>query len=390
LSKEQTKKRRHNRYLILRGLHFEGPLHRSELSRRYGIRKSSVTSIVSDLLKQGWVVEQEPRTPRSPVALTGRRYRVVCAAVRANYVLLGRVYLDGRLEPLGTYPMPADGSPRRVLDLLVDLFTKELRHESPSVLGVGVAVRGIVDPVRGVDIFAAHMPGWRNVPVREHLERELGHRVFVNNDVRCQLWSYAWFERGLSKYENILYLGMTEGLAGSAVVQGQMVMGHEYTAGEFGHVRAGDEGRVCRCGGLDCLETYASIPALAAALSLAGKGGESLAPKDLAEGVAREAAGDPRKAQIVEEVVERLARVLAGILAALDPQVLVLGTPHPAFAEYLRPILIRRLSAAGIRKFSPGQVLSADSDETTMLKGIAALAIEQAFRGEDVSLLGRP
>jgi predicted NBD/HSP70 family sugar kinase len=377
LSKEQTNKRRLNRYLILRGLHFDGPLQRSELSRRHGIRKSSVTSIVTDLLAQGWVVEQETRNPRSPIALTGRKYRVICAAVRGNYILLGRVYLDGRLEALGTQPMPTDGSPRQVLDLLTELFRKELRHETPAVLGAGVAARGIVDPVRGVDIFAAHLPGWRNVPIREHLERELGCRVLVNNDVRCQLWSYAWFERGLSRYDNILYLGMTEGLAGSAVLQGQLVLGHEYTAGEFGHVRAGDEGRVCRCGGLDCVETYASIPALAAALQIKMP---DASPQALAMAVAREAANDPRKAEIVEAAVERLARVLAGVLAALDPQVLVLGVPHADFAAYLRPILIRRLSAAGIRKFTTAQVLAADSDETTMLKGIAGFVIEDAFR----------
>ena len=50
---DQFHKRTFNRSAILREIHFAGPLKRVELSRRLNIRKSSVTSIATELVDRG-------------------------------------------------------------------------------------------------------------------------------------------------------------------------------------------------------------------------------------------------------------------------------------------------------------------------------------------------
>lgn len=57
---DASRKRAVNRCAILRALHFQGPLQRSELSRELLIRKSSVTSITTELIRRGFIVEEKP------------------------------------------------------------------------------------------------------------------------------------------------------------------------------------------------------------------------------------------------------------------------------------------------------------------------------------------
>ena len=47
-------------------------------------------------------------------------------------------------------------------------------------------------------------------------------------------------------------------------VHGKMLVGTNFSAGEFGHVKAGDQRRPCQCGAVDCLETYCGMSALIA------------------------------------------------------------------------------------------------------------------------------
>ena len=48
------------------------------------------------------------------------------------------------------------------------------------------------------------------------------------------------------------------GLGSGIVTNGSLVYGHDGFAGEYGHVRVVNNGRLCGCGRKGCLETYAS------------------------------------------------------------------------------------------------------------------------------------
>ena len=199
MAEEQVAKRNKNRNQILRALHFEGPLRRSEISRQCDIRKSSVTSLICELLDRGIIVEDHPGNARSRLFLSSHRCFALCANVMTDEVQFGRVFLDGRIELTHRTKTPRD--PGQILALLADRFDKELEQ---TVIGIGVAVRGIVDPVRGVGIYAANLPDWRQVPIKAYLEDKLQCTVHVANDARCQLWSHAWFGRILKSHSNLI------------------------------------------------------------------------------------------------------------------------------------------------------------------------------------------
>jgi predicted NBD/HSP70 family sugar kinase len=365
-----------NRCAVLRSLHFDGPQRRAELSRRCAIRKTSVTNIVAELLGTGLVIEEEPESRRSRVALDSERFHVLAANVSPGAVRVARVFLDGRVEDLEEHKVAVPSAPERVARLLGTRLAK-MRKKNSETMGASVAIPGLVEPETGGVIYSVRLGQWRDVPFADLVEKHAGASVLVDNDVRCQLWSCAWFDRHIAGLACPLYLGILDGVACSTIVHGRRVLGGRHAAGEIGHVRAGDDGRLCPCGKTDCLESYASVPAILGEL-------KSLRPElalRSAADIAKAASGDRAVENVLDRVAMRLARAVAGIVAALDPEVLVVGSADREFSGLLRPLLQRHLRAElmGLDARDT-EVMIADPVDLTTLTGVGALVIDKVFR----------
>jgi predicted NBD/HSP70 family sugar kinase len=360
---EQIQKRNRNREAILRALHFEGPLQRSELSERLRIRKSSVTSISAELLGANLVAEQDPGRPRSPLLLEPSRRPVVAARLTRQAVHVATVALDGTVVGERSFPLRGDTKPDRVIDLLTRSIAPALKGSKARPLGAGVALPGLIDPLDGVVRYTAAFEGWRDVPLVAELTSRLRVPVRIDNDVRCQLWASAWFDRLLREFENLLYV--------------RRVLGGCRAAGEIGHVRAGAEGRRCECGKMDCLETYCSLPAVREEIRKLRPG----SPAVSASALALRAANDPALRGVLDRAAARLAQVLAPLMAAIDPDAVVLGSGAREFSDLLRQPLEHALRAERVGLEARCAVLRvAEPESSATLKGIAGLVIEEAFR----------
>lgn len=65
---------------------------------------------------------------------------------------------------------------------------------SPSVEKIGIGVPSVVDVERGVVYNAANIPSWKEVHLKQFLEKRFGIPVSVNNDANCYsaLNFYFW------------------------------------------------------------------------------------------------------------------------------------------------------------------------------------------------------
>jgi glucokinase len=125
------------------------------------------------------------------------------------------------------------------------------------------------------------------------------------------------------------------GVGGGLVLDGKIYEGFRGWAGEFGHMPAVENGPLCNCGRHGCVETVASATAMANAARRAINAGEApyLAEKAKAqEGkvdarlviyAARE--GDAVAQRILREVGEHLGKAIAGLVTALNPEMVVIG-----------------------------------------------------------------
>jgi len=375
---EQMRKRALNRSRVLRTLHLHGPMRRTDLSRTCGVRKSSVTSILDELLDIGLVVKEMPKKARSRVALDAARFHVISAWVHVGEIRLARVFLDGRTEEIASFAFDVDAGPPAILNLLTEQVGRMLDGAESDVPGIGVAIPGMVDSAAGIGLYAANLPGWRDVHVREELRSRLEHDVVVESENLCGFWAGLWFGRLLERHQDVVYLLIGDGVGGALFVHERLVRGSHFAAGEFGHVRAGDENRRCGCGRMDCVETYASLPAILHEI-------HSLCPelshvRD-ANAIARAAASQPIVANVLDRSMARLAWVLAVVTTTLDPSLIVLGGKSVAFCERIRPLLEKHLRVElGAMPSGAVEVCVSPIGENAPLQGVAGFVVEEMFK----------
>jgi fructokinase len=116
------------------------------------------------------------------------------------------------------------------------------------------------------------------------------------------------------------------GVGGGIVVRGQLLVGANAIAGEWGHMplplAEGDDlpFPACYCGRRGCIETYLSGPGLAA--DHERMTGRTMTPAGIASAAGQ---GDAECEATLLRYERRLARALAAVMNVLDPDVIVLG-----------------------------------------------------------------
>jgi predicted NBD/HSP70 family sugar kinase len=352
------------------------------LSERLGIRKSSVTSIVADLLGRGVLREEVPGALRSPVAIEGGRFWALGAVLEAGRLHLARVGFDGEIGRRETVELAVGGRPEVLLDEVGRRLRGWAGSDGDGLSGVGVAVPGLVDDATGTGVFAVNLAGWRNVPVRAFLEERVGVRVLVGHDGRTQLLGNTWFATPQEAHRNVIHLCLKEGLSCGVMVDERVLAGNHFASGEIGCLPAGKEGRPCACGKRDCLQTYVSVPALAKAIRVAPRAGCDEATP--AEAIAAAAEASPKAMAALDRAIAPLAEKLSTVMALIDPEVLLVGTESARLSAVLVPLLQGRLDTDLRGLYArPADVRPALPVTDAALRGLAAMVMAECFaRGE--------
>ncbi|MFC1497084.1 ROK family protein [Verrucomicrobiota bacterium] len=377
MSSEQAKKRDRNRYTILSAIQSQGPLKRTELATKYSIRKSSVTSLVDELITREILCNKIAERPRSPMTFTSGKWFAVAVSVFVEEIHFGRIDLTGKIYDKLTLPLKGE-SQKELLEIISDGIGRMLKINPSRSLGIGIAVPGIVNSNDGICNYAINMPQLRDAKIGAYIKSKFNQSVMVENDVRASLWAGIWFERFLSNYRNVIYLDITSGISSALLVNGQRHVGATFSAGELGHMKAGDENRSCRCGKVDCLETYCSIEAICRDIhAIAPELGNLKSAVDIVDA----AKDNVVVMNVLDRAMERLCRLLSVLVAYVDPDVILLGNQDPRFYELVLPMLKKHLLTQ-LQGCSSGEVDMhiVPSAMDSALRGVAGLVIDNAFK----------
>jgi predicted NBD/HSP70 family sugar kinase/biotin operon repressor len=326
--------RARNRALALAVLQSRGAASQADIVRETGLSRTTVSSLVADLLEEGVVVERSdgarqapsPSGGRPPTLLTiepssggfvgidfGREVVRVAVADRAGE-LLG----EARSERLEVAHRAEEAL--AAAEGMVSKLLGEAELAPDRVLGVGVAVSA---PVRSDSPgFASGVifPAWAEIKVDEFLAARLGGiPVHLDNDANLGALAEATFGAGRTE-RNLLYVGLSEGIGGGVIVDGRIYRGQTGAAGELGHIVVNPDGQVCRCGNRGCLVTVAGGAALTAALRQT-HGSEVT----LDELIALAHARDPGASRLINDAGQAVGRVLASVCSVLDPALVIIG-----------------------------------------------------------------
>ncbi|MFW6775678.1 ROK family protein [Nocardioides sp. CPCC 205120] len=308
--------------------------------------------------------------------------------VGGTKILAGVVAPDGRLEAVAVRRTPGRESSVLLLESTVAEAVEEVTDGRP-VAAVGVAAAGFVDGAGERVMFAPHLP-WRGEAVRQRLAERFGAPVRLDNDANAAAWAEQLHgaARGASLAVTIT---VGTGLGGAVVLDAgagpRLLRGRNGMAGEFGHQQVVPDGEPCECGGRGCWEQYCSGNALVA-FARARVGREPTLLDDWCGGVAERLTGpmvtDAAEAddlvalQAFRAVGDWLGVGLANLVAALDPDVVVVGGGVSAAGDRLlepaRAALSRSLVGAPYRAVPP--VRAAELGPEAAIVGVAALAAD--------------
>jgi len=369
-----------NRRIALSFIRREAPLSRADLARSSGLQPSTVSAIIDELIKEGWVTEGMGRAPRGRrprlLHLNVERAGIIAVDLRPETTTVGLAGMDARFVEQTSWRTPQD--PQAWLQALTR-SVRGFRTAHPRILceGVGVSLPGRAD-AEGRLIFAPNLR-WGPVNLRALIEQKLELPVAVENAANACALAELWFGRHPEHVRNLIAVTISEGIGVGLLMNGQLVRGGDARAGEFGHITLDENGPRCPCGKRGCWERYASNSAALTTYrdSVAAAGWK--APPFTFEQLVRMAnEGDRHAAGALDSMATYVGIGLAGLITGLSPDVVVIVGEITAAWDRVGPIVAdvvkrRALPPLATRIF-PAQIAI-----QPRLRGAATLVVQQHF-----------
>ncbi len=352
--------RRRNKWLLLHLIQTHGPSSQAELARRSGLSPATVSGMLQPLIEEQILIEERKSTSglgrkATILAFNPRAAMTVGLSIDQEESEIALVDLSARVIDSMSVSYPRYTEPHEVVDLVAAQFTvlRERNNvEQSALIGVGVAIPGLIDPESGLVCLAANL-GWRNVQLRALVERKLQLPARVEHLGRAKARAEATWGMGAG-HRNFVCLEIGSGIGAGVMLDGQILRGAGSSAGEVGHTPIDPEGPRCGCGLNGCWETFCASPAirraLAECLAAAPSGGSNLSPAASLREIGRAAEqGDPVASCVISQTAKQLARGLLGVIWNFDPEVIILSGPVvrdcPGLIEATQSILSHQEAA---------------------------------------------
>lgn len=250
---------------------------------------------------------------------------------------------------------------------------EEARTHWPDIRfkGIGVGTAGQVDRNQGSIRFSSDLiPGYMGTPLKSILQERFHLPVEIDNDVNVLALTEKRFGAGKS-VKSLICLAVGTGIGGAIMVDGRLVHGAWGGAGELGHMSVHFQGERCICGGIGCLEHYASGTSIARRMrERLGANGITDDHIDTREVITRWGQGDPHATAVMQEALAALGSAIASLIHTFNPELIVIGGG---------------VAEAGEALF---EGLEHEVKQRAMASLLSGVRIEPAFRGNWGGMIG--
>jgi glucokinase len=204
-----------------------------------------------------------------------------------------------------------------------------------KIKGIGVGSPGTVNLETGkIEGSCPNLPQMVNVGLKKWLSRYFDLPIHTDNDANVMALAEHKFGAA-QNYQYALCLTLGTGIGGGIILNDELFHGSNYAGAEFGHMTICYNGRKCHCGGIGCLEMYASAPAMIKeAKKLLHRNKKSIIHRLLAGDLDKltpkiifeaERKGDTLAASVINQTCIYLGAGIASAVNLLNPQVVVIG-----------------------------------------------------------------
>lgn len=394
ITADQAFVRETNLSLVLRLIHNQSPLSRAQIAGITGLNKSTVSSLVDELIAIGLVHETGSNMggtgrPATLLEINPKIGSIIGVELGVDFVsvaitdLLGNILWRKREDT-----DPSDDQQKTINKTL--LIVKEAasfgKRKNSRILGLGLTTPGTVDTQNGTLIFAPNLH-WHNVPLVKIFSESTKLRVFVENDANAAAVAEHLFGTA-RECNDFIFVFAGVGIGGGLFLNGKLYRGRNGFAGEIGHspIMAEPSQNVCHCGNRGCWETYANqysiIQRVQARLEVKRT---SIIPQLMAEQNAplgipliKQAAdaGDVEAIDSFREAGRAMGQGFAGLINIFNPEKIILGGPLSIAGEYMLPAIretVKQHAMPGI--FPQAEISLSPYGPDSSLIGAAAIVV---------------
>ncbi|MEH7491817.1 ROK family transcriptional regulator [Neobacillus niacini] len=387
-----------NQSTVLNMIRLKEPISRAEIAKLTKLTPPTVSSLVSELIEQNLITEEQVTVSKAG----GRKPIMLRINYKAHYILgvyaaaeIVRVILttmDGKI--VSDYSQEITELPTKsvFIQMIIDnihYILEKSEIEKNLILGIGVAMHGLVDPNQGLAIFSPHLQ-LENIPIKDCLEREFRIPVIVENDVRALAIAESWFGQGQG-VSDFICISVGRGIGSGIFINNEIYKSSFNTAGEIGHTILDINGPKCKCGNNGCLEGYSSETAILNRVNnVLLNHHDSLIHQwlqdnkdELSIKLVFKAAkqGDHLAASILEDAGKSLGLAAANIINILKPSKLIVEGCIFELGDYVFSPLVEMIEKYTFKSSDEEiPVIASKLGKTGMVLGAVTLVLRKIFK----------
>ena len=394
---DQKLMRRMNNKIVIDILRKEAPLSRANLSTITGLNRSTISSIINDLIDEGWVKEtifQSDKVGRPGLLLEinpGGGF-AVGVELGVDFILVVVIDFSAKVEWRKRIETDPNEGQISIQERAFKLAAEAIEIGKKCCirpLGIGIAVPGLVDVHGGVLKFAPNLH-WKEIPLRLIWTQQFHLPVFIENEANSAALGEFYYGAAQG-IDNFIYIAAGFGLGSGIIIDGKLLRGNKGYAAEVGHMTIDPEGEICSCGKRGCYEILIGPRAVIKRVKklIAEEGSESTilhVSEDGSDGFGYDAVVDAARKndkvalEALEYVGCNLGIVVANLVNVFDPKMIILGGALNYAKDYIQPIVKKVVMENALQLCQEDLVITNSLlDQDSSVMGVAGLILENIW-----------
>jgi N-acetylglucosamine repressor len=342
--------RKWNLSSIFKAIRKQGPISRIELTEITGCSAGTVSNHVRTLIKKGFVIETKKGISsggRKPIQLmiNPNKAYIFSIEIEVNQIKIGMFDLEIKVITKSIIPITYKDDYKKTLEQVffeMDKMREEKNLKLDNLLGIGVAVPGLIDKEKGILEFAPNL-GWKNVYILKIFKDKFNLPVILDNEAKAAAIGEREFI--YPKMDNMVFISINEGIGCGVILNGELYRGASGNAGEFGHIIIDTNGPECHCGNRGCWETLASESYIVNRYLKLSNSNKELTKKEIYQ-LGKN--GDKKVIEIFNETGRNIGIGLVNIVNGLSPELLVIGGGIVEIKDYIYEEIIKKLEESAL------------------------------------------
>ncbi|AAD35204.1 ROK family transcriptional regulator [Thermotoga maritima MSB8] len=307
-----------NKKSILKVIHENHPISRSDISEVTGLTPSSVTRLTKELIDEGYIREigtmgkNSPGRRRILLDLRKNAFLSLVFDIGVNITTYGIGFFDGEVEPRGTFNTPKE--PVEFFNIVKEIY--ERISGEYRISRISLSVPGMVDMEEKKILLAPNLE-WENVNIKELLKVDVP--VLADNEANLSMLAEKYHSEDLRNVKEAVFIIIREGVGTGLMIDGKIFRGPSFTAGEAGHMTVNMySDRQCHCSNWGCWELVSSIN-----WTIEQYGKELPGKNAIEKFQALKQRNDAKR--ILMKFAENIAVGIVNLVNILNPELVILG-----------------------------------------------------------------